>query len=108
MKIQDLLDTEGAALDQLSTDDAAVIAKLNEIEQSGGELTADQAAEAQTILSRIAALDAADVAAVGTTPAAPVDGTGDGSTGTTDGTTPADGTDVPVTGVTSEGDSVVE
>lgn len=89
MKIQDLLDTEGAALDQLSTDDAAVLAKLNEIEQSGGELTADQAAEAQTILSRIAALDAADVAAVGTTPAAPVDGS-------TDGTTPADGADVPV------------
>lgn len=60
MHIKDLLDTEGVALDQLEADDAAVLAALADRD----ELNPDEVAQAQTILSRIAALDAADVAAL--------------------------------------------
>lgn len=60
MHIKDLLDQEGVALDQLETDDAAVLAAL----ANKDELTPDETAQAQAILGRIAALDAADVAAL--------------------------------------------
>lgn len=83
MHIKDLLDQEGVALDQLEADDAAVLAKLAE----QGELSPAEVEQAQTILNRIAALDAGDVAALtpGTQPAP----------GGDSGTTPGGGDSVP-------------
>jgi hypothetical protein len=63
VKITEVLDAAGTSLDRLEGDDAALLAKLTEIEQSGGELTPEQAAQASAILARIDAVDAADVAA---------------------------------------------
>jgi hypothetical protein len=63
VKITEVLDAAGTSLDRLEGDDAALLAKLTEIEQSGGELTPEQAAQAADILARIDAVDAADVAA---------------------------------------------
>jgi hypothetical protein len=97
MKIQDLLDGAGVKLDQLGTDDAALLAAVTDIENNGGTLTDTQAAAAQDALNRIDAIDAADVAALAALqPAPPADG---GDTPPVDGV-PVDG--APVDGSVSQ------
>ena len=64
MKIQDVLDRAGVSLTQLEGDDATLLADFAAIQAGGGDLTADQTAQANAALARIDALDEADKAAI--------------------------------------------
>lgn len=86
MKAKDLLDQESAGLTTLEASDKAILQKLADAEAGGADLTPEEVAEGQEVLSRIAALQAGDDAALAsgtvTTPVTdptetPGDGTGD-------------------------------
>jgi hypothetical protein len=91
MQITEVLDRAGTSLDRLEGDDAALLAKLTEIEQNGGTLTPEQAEQAAAILARIDAVDAADVAALAAANGVAAPAPSDGSPGTAGDTPPADG-----------------